>query len=111
MKFDCIMHYLVPTQSVGTSSGIAKQRAKTMTTKIPSDLAPFVQRMISERRFLSADDVLATGLRLLQSRETLREEVQKGFAQLDAGKGIAAEEVYARAEDRIVHGSRDLRNL
>ncbi len=72
-----------------------------MTTEIPNDLAPFVQRMVSERRFLSAGDVLAEGLRLLQARETLREEVQKGFAQLDAGEGVSAEEVYARTEERI----------
>jgi len=72
-----------------------------MTTEIPSDLEPFVERMVSERRFLSAGDVLAEGLRLLQAREALREEVSKGFAQLDAGLGIAAEEVYARVEERI----------
>jgi len=72
-----------------------------MTTEIPTDLAPFVERMVSERRFLSTRDVLAEGLRLLQAREALREEVGKGFAQLDAGKGIAAEEVYARVEERI----------
>ena len=72
-----------------------------MTTEIPNDMVPFVQRMVTERRFLSESDVLAEGLRLLQSRETLREEVAKGFAQLDAGLGIPAEQVYARAEERI----------
>ena len=72
-----------------------------MTTEIPNDLAPFVQRMVSERRFLSEGDVLAEGLRLLQARETLREEVNMGFAQLDAGLGVPADEVYSRAEERI----------
>jgi Arc/MetJ-type ribon-helix-helix transcriptional regulator len=72
-----------------------------MTTEIPSDLVPFVQRMIAEKRFLNEEDVLAEGLRMLQARETLREEVKKGFDQLDAGLGVPAEEVYARAEDRI----------
>jgi len=72
-----------------------------MTTEIPGDLTPFVERMVSERRFLSTGDVLAEGLRLLQARKTLREEVSKGFAQLDAGMGIAAEDVYARVEERI----------
>lgn len=72
-----------------------------MATDIPSDLAPFVQRMVSERRFLSEEDVLAEGLRLLQAREELRAEVKKGFDQLDAGQGIPAEQVYARAEERI----------
>ena len=72
-----------------------------MTTEIPSDLVPFVQRMVSEKRFLSESDVLAEGLRLLQARETLHAEVRKGFDQLDAGKGIPAEAVYRRAEERI----------
>lgn len=72
-----------------------------MTTEIPTDMVPFVQRMVSERRFLNESDVLAEGLRMLQARETLREEVAKGFAQLDAGQGIPADQVYARAEARI----------
>ena len=71
-----------------------------MSTEIPSDLAPFVQRMVAERRFLSEGDVLAEGLRLLQARETLRDEVKKGFEQLDAGAGIPAEDVFATAEQR-----------
>ena len=77
-----------------------------MTTEIPSDMVPFVQRMVSERRFLSEGDVLAAGLRMLQAREALRGEVAKGFAQLDAGQGIPSEQVYARAEERIVQVER-----
>ncbi len=72
-----------------------------MNTEIPSDLLPFVQRMVAEKRFLNEGDVLAEALRLLQARETLRAEVKKGFEQLDAGMGIPAEDVYARAEERI----------
>ncbi len=72
-----------------------------MTTEIPSDLLPFVQRMVAAKRFLNEGDVLAEGLRLLQARETLREEVKRGFDQLDVGEGILAEDVYARAEHRI----------
>lgn len=72
-----------------------------MATEIPSDLVPFVQRMVSEKRFLNESDVLAEGLRMLQARETLHAEVRKGFDKLDAGKGIPAEDVYRRAEERI----------
>ncbi|MFG0291280.1 MAG: type II toxin-antitoxin system ParD family antitoxin [Rhodopirellula sp. JB044] len=72
-----------------------------MCTEIPSDLALFVQRMVSQKRLLNESDVLAEGLRMLQARETLRAEVKKGFDQLDAGKGIQAEDVYRRAEERI----------
>jgi len=72
-----------------------------MGTSIPSDMAAFVERMVSGRRFLSEQDVMAEGLRMLQARETLREEVVKGFEQLDAGLGISAEQAYSRAEQRI----------
>jgi antitoxin ParD1/3/4 len=72
-----------------------------MTAEIPADFAFFVQRMVAERRFLTTNDVLAEGLRLLQARETLRQEVRSGFEQLDAGLGIPAEDVYRRAEEKI----------
>ena len=72
-----------------------------MTAEIPADLAFFVQRLVAERRFLTTGDVLAEGLRLLQARETLRQEVRCGFEQLDAGLGIEAEDVYHRAEKKI----------
>ena len=72
-----------------------------MTTEIPSDLVPFVKRLVAERRFLSEEDVLAQGLRLLQASELLRAEVRRGFEQLDAGEGIPAEQVYSRAEERL----------
>ncbi len=72
-----------------------------MSAGIPQDMEPFVQRMVAGRRFLSEEEVLTEGLRMLQYRETLREEVAKGFASLDAGKGVPAEQVYSRAEKRI----------
>jgi len=72
-----------------------------MNTEIPSDMAPFVERMLAERRFLSESDVVTEGLRLLQAREMLREEVRAGFEQLDAGLGVEAADVYQRAERRI----------
>ncbi len=72
-----------------------------MSHQIPVDFLPFVQRMVAARRFLSEDDVLAEGLRLLQARETLRDEVQKGFHQLDEGLGVGANEAFDRIANRI----------
>jgi putative addiction module CopG family antidote len=74
---------------------------KTMSIDIPAELAPFVERLIAERRFLTESEVLAEGLRLLQSQETLRAAVRQGFAQLDEGKSAAADAVFAKAEERI----------
>lgn len=64
-----------------------------MSTEIPGDLLAFVRRMVAAKRFLTEDDVIAEGIRLLQARETLRDEVVKGFDQLDAGLGATATEV------------------
>ena len=72
-----------------------------MSSELPIAFVPFVQRMVAQRRFLNEAEVLAEALRLLQARETLREEVSRGFSQLDAGQGVPAEDVYARAEQRI----------
>lgn len=77
-------------------------KRQCMSTEIPGDLLPFVQRMVAAKRFLNEGDVVAEGLRLLQAREALREEVRKGFEQLDAGRGIPAEQVFARLEQRIL---------
>jgi putative addiction module CopG family antidote len=72
-----------------------------MTVDIPADLAPFIERLIAERRFLTESEVLAEGLRLLQSQEALRAAVRHGFAQLDEGQSVPADTVFAKAEDRI----------
>jgi Arc/MetJ-type ribon-helix-helix transcriptional regulator len=77
-----------------------------MTVEIPADLAPFVHRLIAERRFLTEGDVLAEALRLLQSQEALRTAVREGFSQLDAGQSVPADEVLARAEERIAIAER-----
>jgi putative addiction module CopG family antidote len=74
---------------------------KTMSVDIPAELAPFVERLIAERRFLTESDVLAEGLRLLQSQEALRAAVRQGFAQLVEGKSIPADKVFATAEERL----------
>jgi putative addiction module CopG family antidote len=72
-----------------------------MSTGIPNSMEPFVQRMVDGRRYLNPQEVVAEGLRMLEARETLREEVAKGFASLDSGKGVASDQVYSRAEQRI----------
>jgi antitoxin ParD1/3/4 len=77
-----------------------------MTVDIPADLAPFVQRLIAERRFLTEGDVLAEGLRLLQSQEALRAAVRDGFAELDEGRSAPADEVFTKAEGRIATAER-----
>jgi putative addiction module CopG family antidote len=72
-----------------------------MPVVIPADRALFVRHLIAEGRFLTESDVIAEGLRLLCSQESLRTAVRKGFDELDLGKGVAADQVFAKAEQRI----------
>jgi len=72
-----------------------------MSQQIPVDMHQFVAELISKRRFSSENEVIREGLRLLQSREMLREEVRKGFDQLDRGEKVSADEVRKRAERTI----------
>jgi len=67
-----------------------------MSVQIPSDFAPFVKRLVDSRRFLSEEDVIAEGLRMLRASETLKCEVEKGFDELDRGLGADANSVFER---------------
>lgn len=79
---------------------------EAVTVEIPDDLAPFVQRLIAERRFLTEGEVLAEGLRLLQSQEALRAAVREGFSQIDEGQSVTAAEVFAKAREHIQSAER-----
>jgi antitoxin ParD1/3/4 len=57
---------------------------------------PFVKRFIDSRRFLSEEDVIAEGLRMLSASETLKHEVERGFDELDRGLGADANSVFER---------------
>ena len=72
-----------------------------MSVEIPSDYGAVVQRWISEGRFQNESEVVAEGLRLLIAREELHADIQAGIDELDAGKAIDANEIYAEARRRI----------
>ncbi len=57
--------------------------------------------MASEKRFLKEPNVQAQRLRLLQVRENLHAEPQKGFDQLALGKRIPVEDAYRSVAERI----------
>jgi antitoxin ParD1/3/4 len=71
-----------------------------MNIEIPSEFDPFVQQMIACGNYRNEADVLIDGLRLLRSREQLRIAVNAGIDQLDAGKGVDGDQVFARLEER-----------
>ena len=59
-----------------------------MPTQIPPEFEPFIESLIAQRRYFSAQEVLAEGLRLLKAKESLTDEVKHGFEQLDEGRHV-----------------------
>ena len=57
-----------------------------MDVPIPSALEQFVHDVISTGRYGDPAEVVAEGLRLLERRERLRQEVAAGVEQLDRGE-------------------------
>jgi putative addiction module CopG family antidote len=72
-----------------------------MPVEVPADMESFVAALVSKRRFLSTEEVVRESLQLLQSRESLRDAVQTGFAQIDAGETVEAEKTFLNARKRI----------
>ena len=72
-----------------------------MTASAISDFTPFIQGLVAKGHFESEGEVLAEGIRMLQAREMLYEEVRQGFESIDNGKGIPGEIVFAEVRERI----------
>ena len=72
-----------------------------MPVEVPAELESFVEALVSKRRFLSTEEVVRESLQLLQSRESLRDAVQMGFAQIDAGETVDADRAFSNARQRI----------
>ena len=72
-----------------------------MTVEIPTNYGPVVQRLIAEGRYRDEEEVVAEGLRLVLVQDKLRENLQAGMDDLNAGNRIEAGEVYAEARRRI----------
>ena len=76
-----------------------------MNIDVPPEFESFVASLVARRRFLSANEVLAESLRLLQARESLAEEVQNGFEQIDAGKCVDGPAALAKLRGNLANRS------
>lgn len=72
-----------------------------MSTDIPNDYGNQVQQLIAQGKFQDEQALINEGIRLVIARETLHANIQAGIDELDRGKGIDADEVYAEARRRI----------
>ncbi len=81
-----------------------------MNIEIPHELNQFVEQMLSTGNYRNENELLIEGLRLLKSREQLRQDVNAGIDQLEAGQGIDGIEVLDRLDERaqqIERGNND----
>ena len=78
-----------------------------MILNLPNEIKEFVKGLVLQGRFESEEAAVVEGIRLLMSREELREEIQKGVRQLDGGQWFDEDTVFdeVNAEiDRIESG-------
>jgi antitoxin ParD1/3/4 len=72
-----------------------------MDVQIPAELSEFVGGLVAEGRFDTENQVFVESLRLLQTREKLRRDVEAGIAQLDRGEGLDEDGVFEELEREI----------
>jgi len=72
----------------------------SMNTRLPQDLEQFVEAKVRSGRFMSADEAIAAGVRLLRQQEEAEEAgilegIRQGLDDMRAGRGRPAEDVFA----------------
>jgi len=71
-----------------------------MSFQLSSEESQFIDSLVAIGAFPSSDDAVREGVRLLMKREELKLELLEAAADLDAGKGIPAEQVFAKLRQR-----------
>ena len=76
-----------------------------MNLDLDEVLEQYVTDLVGSGLYNSRDDVLRDGLRFMHSRDTrlanLHASIMRGIADLDAGRGIAMDEVFDRIEAKL----------
>lgn len=71
-----------------------------MNINLSPDTQAFIENLVQSGRFTSADDVIGESVRLLVSRERLREQIELGVEQADRGDLLDHDEVFAHLRTR-----------
>ena len=74
-----------------------------MTAQLPAELQDFVRGALANGTFRSEDELLAEAIRLLKERESLREDVRAGLAQLDRREVIDGDELFDRLRTKAAN--------
>jgi antitoxin ParD1/3/4 len=82
---------------------IDRRQAMPSSYVIGKHFEQFIREQIESGRYASASEVIRDGLRLLESRERLREIETEEYREkvregMTSGPGVAAETVFARLE-------------
>ena len=71
-----------------------------MTIEITPDVAQLVQGIYAEGQYASESEVVAAAVQLLHARQQLRKDLAIGRQELEAGRRLAADEVFAGLRER-----------
>ena len=71
-----------------------------MNLDLPVETMKFVEALVASGEYSTAQDAVVDGVRLLMTRKQLRDDIQQGIAELDAGQWIDGKEVFAELRDR-----------
>jgi len=71
-----------------------------MAIQITPEVESLVHGIYAGGQYASETDVVAAALRLLQQREQLRSDLQRGCDELDRGERLEADEVFCQLRQR-----------
>jgi len=71
-----------------------------MHVELSSDASSFIDSLVSSGDFQTPSEAVAEGIRMLMSREKLRAEVQAGIDDLDAGRWVDGETMFAELREQ-----------
>ena len=72
-----------------------------MHLNLPTDINDFIKDLVSQGRFDSEESAVVEGVRLLMTREKLRDKIQTGVEQLDNGQWSDEDTVFREVNAEI----------
>jgi len=81
-----------------------------MNVSLTAELERFVQRKVESGLYNNASEVVREGLRLLKEHDEIRlkwrEQIERGWAQAQAGQLVDGEEIFRKANQRLKQRAR-----
>jgi antitoxin ParD1/3/4 len=71
-----------------------------MDLDLPAETMRSVEALVAAGEYSTPQDAVADGVRLLMTRKQLRDDIQKGIAELNAGQWIDGKGVFAELRER-----------